>query len=193
MNWSKFIVIPIIVAALAFTIQALDQVMAGMMPVADNVGFGWIAFISWAMYFMADCTVEGGKKVFCNYAAGIVASVAIMLLGGALSGLGFFAFPIAVFVVVIPCICLERIPPFDFVPALFVGAGIFFGFMSYVPGATFATATLTELVYCVIGLVYGWMTVTLRGKYEASLKDLKKDAPKTGAPQEDASVEHPST
>ena len=188
MSWSKFIVIPILVAALAFTVQALDQVMAGLMPVGDNAGFGWIAFISWAMYFMAGCNVEGGKKVFCNYVAGIVASVAIMLLGGALGGLGFFAFPIAVFVVVIPCICLERIPPFDFVPALFVGAGIFFGFMSYVPGATFVTATITELVYCLVGLGYGWMTVTLRGKYEASLPDAKHDAPK-----EDASVEHPST
>ncbi|MGR5143945.1 DUF1097 domain-containing protein [Photobacterium sp. DNB23_23_1] len=184
MNWSKFIVIPIMVATLAFTIQGLDQVLAGLMPVADNVGFGWIAFISWAMYFMAGCTLEGGKKVFCNYVTGIVASVAIMLLGGALGGgLGFFAFPVAVFVVVIPCICLERIPPFDFVPALFVGAGIFFGFMSYVPGATFATAAITELVYCVIGLGYGWMTVTLRGKYEASLQDST----------EKASVEHPST
>jgi len=166
MKFQQFIVIPVIVAFLAFTIQILDQLIAGYMPVA-NVGFGWIAFIAWAMYFMAGCNLEGAKKTFFGYISGIVASIAIMQFGGAFSGLGFYAFPVAVFIVVIPCICLERLPPFDFVPALFVGAGTFFGFMSYVDGATYMSATFTELVYCVIGLFYGWVTVSLRGRYEA--------------------------
>ena len=170
MKFSKFIIIPIIVAFLALTIQVLDQVLSGVMPVAGNVGFGWIAFIAWAMYFMAGCDLKGGSKVLFGYIAGIVASIVIMELGTALVGnLGFFAFPIAVFVVVIPCICLERVPLFDYVPALFVGAGTFFGFMSYVPSATYTNATLTELVYCLVGLFYGWITVTLRVRYEASV------------------------
>lgn len=173
MKFQQFIVIPVIVASLAFTIQVLDQLLAGFMPVAGNVGFGWIAFIAWAMYFMAGCTLEGGKKTFCGYISGIVASIAIMELGSALTGFGFFAFPLAIFVVVVPCICLERLPPFDFVPALFVGAGTFFGFMSYVSGATYMTATITELVYCVIGLIFGWMTVSLRGRYEAYIEEHK--------------------
>ncbi len=167
MKFNQFIVIPVIVAFLAFTIQILDQVVSGFMPIANNVGFGWIAFIAWAMYFMAGCNPEGAKKTLCGYIAGIVASVAIMELGGAFMNLVFFAVPIAIFVVVIPCICLERVPPFDFVPALFVGAGTFFGVMSYVSGATYVTATVTELIYCAIGLGYGWITVTLRGRYEA--------------------------
>ncbi|WP_375748777.1 DUF1097 domain-containing protein [Vibrio sp. HN007] len=166
MKFSQFIVIPVIVAFLAFTIQILDQVLAPMMPVAGNVGFGWIAFIAWAMYFMAGCTVEGGQKTLFGYVAGIIASVAIMELGTAFSFAGFYAFPIAIFIVVVPCICLEKVPMFDFVPALFVGAGTFFGFMSYVDGATYVTATVTELTYCVIGLVYGWVTILLRSRYE---------------------------
>ncbi|NOH95568.1 DUF1097 domain-containing protein [Vibrio sp. 99-70-13A1] len=166
MKFSQFILIPVIVAFLAFTIQVLDQVVAPLMPVAGNIGFGWIAFITWAMYFMAGCNVEGGKKTFFGYVAGIVASVAIMELGGVFSSLGFFAVPMSVFVVVIFCICLERLPPFDFVPALFVGAGIFFGFMSYVGGASYANDTFVELVYCAIGLAYGWMTISLRTRYE---------------------------
>ncbi|WP_394244196.1 DUF1097 domain-containing protein [Vibrio astriarenae] len=166
MKFQQFIVIPIMVAFLAFTIQIIDQVIAPMLPI-ENVGFGWIAFIAWAMYFMAGCTLEGGKKVIFGYIAGIIASVAIMEFGGALSSLGFFAVPTAIFFIVVPCICLERVPPFDFVPALFVGAGTFFGFMSYVSGATYAHAGFIELLYCVIGLSYGWITVTLRTKYEA--------------------------
>lgn len=171
MKFSKFIIIPMIVAFLALTIQMVDQLLSGFMPVSGNVGFGWIAFIAWAMYFMAGCTLAGGKKVLFGYIAGIVASIAIMVIGTMLAGsLGFFAFPVAVFVVVVPCICLERVPLFDFIPALFVGAGTFFGFMSYVPGATYTNATITELAYCLIGLLYGWITVFLRGRYEASVE-----------------------
>jgi hypothetical protein len=167
MKFSQFIFIPVIVAFLAFTIQIVDQLLSPMMPIEGNVGFGWIAFIAWAMYFMAGCTPEGGRKTFFGYIAGIIAAVAIMECGGALASLGFMAFPVAIFFVVIPCICLEKVPLFDFVPALFVGAGTFFGIMSYVGGATYVTATITELVYCVLGLVYGLVTIILRSRYEA--------------------------
>nr|WP_319556662.1 DUF1097 domain-containing protein [uncultured Vibrio sp.] len=176
MKFSQFIIIPIIVAFLAFTIQIVDQLLAPFTPVAGNVGFGWIAFIAWAMYFMAGCTLEGGKKTFFGYIAGIVASVAIMELGGALGSLGFFSFPVAIFFVVIGCICLEKVPLFDFVPALFVGAGTFFGFMSYVGGATYMSATLTEMTYCVIGLVYGYITIVLRGRYEGWVEGHNQSA-----------------
>jgi hypothetical protein len=60
-KFQQFIVIPIIVAFLAFTFQIVDQIISPMLPI-ENVGFGWIAFIAWAMYFMAGCTLEGGKK-----------------------------------------------------------------------------------------------------------------------------------
>jgi hypothetical protein len=166
MKFSQFIFIPVIVAFLAFTIQIVDQLAAPMMPIEGNVGFGWIAFIAWAMYFMAGCTHQGGQKTLFGYIAGIIASIAIMEFGGAFASLGFMAFPVAIFIVVIPCICLERVPLFDFVPALFVGAGTFFGIMSYVGGATYVTATITELVYCGIGLAYGVMTIFLRSRYE---------------------------
>lgn len=38
--------------------------------------------------------------------------------------------------------------------------------MSYIPGATFASAFISEGVYCVIGLVFGFVTITFRGWYE---------------------------
>ena len=31
--------------------------------------------------------------------------------------------------------------------------------MSYVPGATFLNAGITEMVYCTLGLLFGYMTV----------------------------------
>ncbi|MCT4604890.1 MAG: DUF1097 domain-containing protein [Marinisporobacter sp.] len=172
MKFSKFIIIPFMIAVLAFTIQIVDQLLSPLMPPAGNAGFGWIAFQAWAMYFMAGCNVTGGIKVLLGYFSGIVVSIGIMLLGGHLmgAGIGFLSFPIAVFVMVIPTICLEKVPWFDFIPAVFVGAGVFFGFMSYIKGATFGTAMYTELVYCVLGLFYGYVTVMLRTKYEAKVQ-----------------------
>lgn len=170
MKFSQFILIPIMVASLAFTLQIVDQSASGLMPLADNKGFGWVAFISWPMYFLAGCNMAGGRKVFYGYVVGIIASILIMEIGPMLMGVSsFLAFPIAIFLIVVPCICLERFPPFDLIPAIFVGAGIFFGIMTYVPGATYTSAAITELTYCVLGIAYGWLTIFLRAKYEASL------------------------
>lgn len=171
MKFSKFIWIPVMVAFLAFTIQIVDQVLAPLVPPAGNAGFGWIAFQAWAMYFMAGCNVEGGIKTFIGYANGIIASILIMTLGATLMpSLGFFGFPVAVFAIVIPVIALERVPWADFVPSVFVGAGVFFGFMSYVPGATFTGAATTEIIYCALGLFYGYVTIKLRTAYENSVQ-----------------------
>ncbi|MEI6782342.1 MAG: DUF1097 domain-containing protein [Verrucomicrobiota bacterium] len=167
MKFSKFIIIPLFIAFLAFTMQAIDQAISKFFPPAGNRGFAWIAFQAWAMYFLAGCTPKNGVRTFLGYGIGILASIAIMTLGPALSGCGFWAFPAAVFVVVVPVICLEKVKWLDFVPSIFVGAGVFFGFMSHIKGATFGGATVSELFYCLFGLVYGYLTVSFRGWYEA--------------------------
>ena len=146
MNFKKFIPIPFIVALLAGTIQIADQVLKLNVEPVGNMGFGWIAFQAWAMYFLAGCDLKGGVKTLIGYVLGIVASIAIMLLGGKLGSMGFYAVPLAVFVVVIPVMFLEKVKWLDFIPAIFVGAGAFFAFMSYVPNATFAIAAKTEII-----------------------------------------------
>ncbi|MNW15386.1 hypothetical protein D3C71_2138720 [compost metagenome] len=49
---------------------------------------------------------------------------------------------------------------------MFVGAGVYFGFMSYIEAATYTGAAITELIYCALGLLFGYVTVTFRGWYE---------------------------
>ncbi len=171
MNIKKFAFIPVMIAVLACILQIIDQSVASIFHPEGNTGFGWISFQAWAMYFLAGCTVKGGARSFFGYVLGIVASIAIMKLAGSFGCLGFFAAPIAILVVVIPVIFLERAPElFNFVPAIFVGAGVYFGFMNYVSGESFIAAGVTEIAYCIIGLIFGWVTVTLRGAYEKSLK-----------------------
>jgi hypothetical protein len=171
MKLSKFVFIPLIIAGLAFTIQIVDQVLSPHMNPSGNNGFGWIAFQAWAVYFLAGCEIKGGIKALIGYAIGILASIIIMELAGVFGALGFFAVPLAVAIVAFSLIFLERTSWLtSFIPAMFIGAGAFFAFMSYVPGATYTNAAITEMVYCVIGLFYGFATVSLRTLYEKSVK-----------------------
>ncbi len=159
--------IPVIIGILAFLIQVLDQWLSPMMQPSGNVGFSWISFQAWAVYFFAGGTVKGGIKAFLAYAVGIGASILIMLLGGAMNpALAFWSVPLAVGIIAFMVIFFEKVEWLSLIPALFIGAGAFFAFMSYVPGATFTSAAITELVYCAIGLMFGYATVSLRVAYE---------------------------
>lgn len=163
----KFVMIPVMIGVLALFIQALDQWLSPMMQPTGNAGFSLISFQSWAVYFLAGCNIKGGIKAFLAYAVGIGASILIMLLGGALTPtLAFWAVPVAVGLIAFAVIFFEKVQWLSLIPALFIGAGAFFAFMSYVPGATFTNAAITELVYCAIGLVFGYVTIALRVAYE---------------------------
>ncbi|MFI3306157.1 MAG: DUF1097 domain-containing protein [Rikenellaceae bacterium] len=171
MTFKKFAFIPVIVGVLALFIQVVDQLLAPSVLPVGNSGFGWIAFQSWALYFLAGCSVQGGIKVLLSYIAGIAGSILIMVWGGAMPALGFFAFPIAVGSVTCAICFLERTTWLSMVPASFIGAGAFFGFMTYVPGATFGAAAATELIYCVAGLIFGYVAVKLRVAYEGAVSE----------------------
>lgn len=160
------------IAVLATILQVIDQLIP-QLGFNEWGGFGWVSFQAWAMYFLAGCSVEGGIKTLLGYISGSVASMAIIAFAGYLAGVGagFWAVPLSLLILVGPVICLERVPLLNFVPAIFVGAGVFFGMMTYIDGATFGTVMGVEMLYCVIGLIFGYVTVVLRTAYEASCKD----------------------
>lgn len=166
MNAKKYLPIALFIGLQAAVLQAIDQAVCGsIVPLV--AGGGWISFQSWAMYFLAGCTPKGGLRALIGYIIGMIASIAIMTGGGMLGALGFWAMP-AILLILVPIILYLDIAPelFNLVPAVFVGAGVFFGVMSYVPNATFANAFIGEGVYCLIGLAFGWLTITFRGWYE---------------------------
>lgn len=170
MEIKKFAVIPLIVGVLACVIQVVDNCIMGYVLPEGNVGFSWIAFQSWALYFLGGCNVKGGIKVFLSYIAGIVGSILIFKLGiGITPALGFFGVPVAVGAITFFIIFLEKVEWLSLVPASFIGAGAFFAFMNYVPGATLCSAFATEMIYCVLGLIFGYITIVLRTAYEAKV------------------------
>jgi len=176
MSFKQFFLIPVGISVLATILMGMDLVkIPALHP--------WIVFQAWAMYFMAGCTLKGGGKVMLGYLGGAVASVAIMELAGVFFGwgLGKAAILPAVFIVVIPVISAERVPGFDFVPAWFVGAGVFFGVMGFKTSlkawpadmshwAKYGTTAADLMVSCAVGMVFGVVTVYLRGKYEGWVK-----------------------
>ena len=179
MSFKQFFPIPLFIAVQAVTLVLLDLQPN---PVIPHL-WTWISFQAWAMYFLAGCTLKGGAKVFLGYLGGALASAAIMKLIGLIGQwapqlAGTPALAIAVFVVVVGVISAERVPMFNFVPAWFIGAGVFFGVMALAQKmtpdekekVTFLSTGTHLMVSCAVGLVYGVVTVLIRGKYEAWLK-----------------------
>lgn len=171
MDFKKFIVIPVFIGFLACTFVALDQLISPHLPISPNKGFGWVTFQAWAMYFLAGGTIKGGLRTFFGYVMGILSAILIIKLATSIGSTGFWAVPLAVFVIVIPMCSVERAHAlFDFVPALFVSSAVFFAFVNYIPNANMSNSSLIILLYCAIGMVYGVVTVYLRGAYEKMVK-----------------------
>jgi len=168
MDFKKFIVIPVYIAILAAGFIVLDQLISPYMPIADNKGFGWVTFQAWAMYFMAGCTVKGGARTFLGYVLGVLSAILIIELAGVLGSTGFWAVPLAVLVMVIPMCSMERAHSLiDFVPAIFVSSAVYFAFTQIYPATTTKTSmAVTILVYCGIGMILGYVTISIRTAYE---------------------------
>lgn len=175
MSYLKFLPIALFIACQA----------TFMMIIEPSLGFvSWIAFQSWAVYFLAGCNFQGGIKTLICYFGGAIASIVIM------EGAAFFAnsglgsginLYLAVFIVVVLVLSCERIPAIDFIPAWFIGAGVFFGLMNLDTFAAGATAyerymqTTGNLMYgCAVGLVFGFVTVTFRSWYEPKVARATK-------------------
>jgi len=168
LTFKQFIMIPVGIAVLAFILMLLELVLK---TVEFPYFMTWISFQAWAMYFMAGCTPQGGVKVVLGYLGGCLASMAIIALGVALlPSLGSMAFPLVVLVLVVPVISFERVPWFDFIPAWFVGAGVYFAIKGWgAPEMSYSAVAITTLVSCLVGQIFGVVTVVGRAKYEAML------------------------
>jgi len=196
MSFGKFIIIPILLGVQAAILMLIAKFIPGSTMAVGGPGLlVFVTFQAWAVYFAAGCTPKNGVKVFLAYLSGIVASIAIMamgdrlavVIGGAETPNFYLAYAIAVFIVVIPAISLERVPMFDFIPGLFIGSGMFFGIMTLggtvgiVDGvatkigiahdvAGFTSVLVPELIGCAVGQLFGFITVTWRTAYEAKVK-----------------------
>ena len=148
-----------IIGVLAGLMQWLDL----MQPVPFSA---WVGFAAWACYFLNGCNVQGGFKVMGCWTAGVAASILIIELGTGLSAeMGpKVGFPVAVGLIAFFVILFEKVPFLSFIPGWFIGAACFFGYNTIV-GGKYAVSVPLILVSCVIGQLFGWVTVRLRTSY----------------------------
>jgi len=184
LTFKQYFPITVMIAIIAFFLMLVDLLFTKVIFAgegATNYFVVWVAFQAWAMYFMAGCTYSGGVKVVLGYLGGAIASIAILELAGVLSFLDPMHVPVAVLIVVVPVICADRVPWFNFVPAWFVGAGVFFALKVHIGVPSYKDAAIMSLLSCIVGCLFGVVTILGRAKYEASLA-AKLAAEGAGAP-----------
>jgi Protein of unknown function (DUF1097) len=166
MKFTKFFCIALLIGVFSGLIQVVDQLLSPYVFPVGNKGFGWIAFMSSAVYGIAGSTVKGGVKAFIAYFLGI--SAASLIIQGSVwfSALGFWAIPFSIAFFVVPVMYFEKIAWLDFIPGLFIAGATCFGLRTYVPGANFSNILVTEMTYATVGLVFGWIMAVLSGKIE---------------------------
>lgn len=175
MNVMKYLPHPGIIAILVIAMMVIE-------PLIPKFLVSWIAFMTWALYFIAGGTPKQGVKAAACFIGGVLAAILIMVLANATAAtLGKATLPLVCAAVAFVVICFEKFKPLDFIPAWFIGAGAFFA-LANVQGAKFeyGPATLTVVSAMAFGMVWGFMTVVLRTKYGAWLEKSAAPAPKAG-------------
>lgn len=143
--------------------MALDQAIRGIMPIGSQGGWAWALFIAWAGYTFAGANPRGGARVVAGYLLGILMSVAILEVGEQLTHLGFFASPVAIVLVVSLILSVEKGPELiSLSSAIFLSGGTFFATMSYIPNATYTTASISVMLSCLLGCTFGALTAAGR-------------------------------
>ena len=180
MPFSKFIVFPIFVALQAAFMMLIGPFFkVGPESIGGPALLTWVAFQAWAMYFLGGCTIKAAGKTVIGYACGIIASVAIFELMGVFGKMGVWGGALAVFIVVIPVMCAEKVAILNFIPAWFLGAGVFFALGGMHGPSTiggYIEIAVPEMIACVVGLVFGYCTVTFRTWYEKMVMPAVKES-----------------
>ena len=159
MKFIKFLPHAGIIAVLAGLMQLLDLKM--------ELFSAWVGFAAWACYFLNGCSIKGGSKVVGCWVTGVIASVLIIEFGKYLtgtSGSALIGLPVSVGIIAFFVILFEKVPALDFIPAWFIGAACFFGYNTIVAG-DYKVSVPAILISCVIGQIFGYVTVTLRTAY----------------------------
>ena len=180
-DFLKFTPNAIIIAFLAAAMQFLDMssTFGGV-----QYFYGWVGFAAWACYFLNGCSIKGGTKVVGCWIAGVIASILIYELGGALFGpegarhmSPKVAYPVAVGIIAFLVILFEKVPALDFIPAWFVGAACFFGLTNHANGGAWdLNKTVAPiLISCIAGQFFGYVTVYLRTAYTNSVTEETAD------------------
>ena len=172
MSFKKLIVYATLIALLAAIVTLVTWQMNGW-PSAAGQPLTYLTFIAWATYFLFGANLKGAAKAFSSIIAGIVAAVLMFVLSIEFGFVPWWAVPLAVFILVIPMMLAERVPPINNVAAIFLGTGLYFslsaaGAFKEFTIVQYALVGVTELLYVLVGFVAGWITIWINQKITAA-------------------------
>lgn len=127
----------------------------------------YVSFCAWAAYFLFGAAPKPALHAFASMAAGIVAAILMFVLSIAFGFVPWWAVPVAVVILVIGMMWLEKVPPVSNIAAVFLGTGLYFSlsaagvFEGTFTLQTYLTVGLVELIYVAIGFIAGWLSVQL--------------------------------
>ena len=170
----KFLVIAVYVGIQSFLLQLVDQLIGKCLVSGGTKGFVFIAFQAWALYCLLGNSLKGAVKGICGYILGIIFAVIMSAGAGMFSWMGILAVPVTALIVV-PFMMYFEFAPWCIsnVAVFFVGAGAYYGILNYVDGINAVRAAGIVMLYCVLGLASGFMTILFRTQYERKITGMK--------------------
>lgn len=171
MKKRHFLFFALYVGIQSFLLQIVDRMIGPYLTDGVNLGFAFIAFQGWALYFLLGSKSTGIIRGMSGYTAGIAFSIVMILVGNWFSFMGIWAVPITALIVVPFMMYFEYAPWWiGDVAVFFVGAGAYYGIYNYIEETTMVGAAGIVLLYCFLGLLSGWATITFRKHYEIWIK-----------------------
>ena len=169
MTVKKQLAYAFLTAILAGVITYVTQALSGWpISACEGNGLTYICFICWACYFVCGCNVKGAINWFISMAAGVVAGILMFVLTFEFVGaMGYLlAVSVAVVILVVFMMFYDRVKLNG--AGVFVGTGLFFSLNAAGALTTFTLGDYllvggTELLYGLIGLAAGWLTIKFAG------------------------------
>jgi len=164
MTGKKMFCYALLTAVLAGVVTLITWQMNGWPCAALGQPVTYISFISWAAYFLFGANIKGAINAFCSMIPGIIAAILMFVLSIAFGFVPWWAVPLAVVIVVIPMMYVDKVKIINNVAAEFMGTGLYFSlsaagaFTGFTVGQ-YALVGITELLYVAIGFAAGWVTI----------------------------------
>lgn len=144
----------------------------------------WALFLAWLGYFLHGATLRAGAQMLLSMIAGIVIASIIVLVSAILTPtFGAMSLPLTVAAAAGSMTLLEGHPPFDSIPAYYMGMVAFFA-----AGARpeFNTA-IALMVPATLGVFCGWACVQARSismKSKAAVSDDEARMARVASPRQ---------
>lgn len=166
MNTKALLPYSILMGLLAGVVTLVTWQMSGFL-VTGATPLTYVTFCAWAAYFLFGAAPKPALHALSSMAFGIVAAIAMFVLSIAFGFVPWWAVPLAVVILVIPMMWLEKVPPASNIAAVFLGTGLYFSlsaagvFQGNFTVQMFLTVAIVELIYVAIGFIAGWLSIQL--------------------------------